>query len=180
MSSELGIDEILKRSQQEFNRLTEFCIQFPDERFFLQPSEDKWSAAQHLKHLIISTRTTTAAYALPKFLVRIVGGRPNRASRGYETLVEKYKAKLQQGGKASGRYIPGTIKASTGKNSLLTQWNKTTRVYLDAIKKNWTNDQLDKYIISHPLLGKITLRELSYFTIYHTYHHYNNIKNPKI
>ena len=179
MTSELGIDEILKRSQQEFNRLTEFCIQFPDHRFFQQPAEDKWSAAQHLKHLIISTRTTTAAYALPKFLVRIVGGKPNRPSLSYETLVIKYQAKLRQGAKASGRYIPGKIKASNGKNPLLTQWNKATRLYLDAIKKNWTNGQLDKYIVSHPLLGKITLRELSYFTIYHTYHHYNNIKNSK-
>jgi len=179
MSSELGIDEIVKRSQQEFNRFTEFCIQFPDDRFFLQPSDAKWSAAQHLKHLIISTRTTTAAYALPKFLVRMVGGRPNRASCSYEALVEKYQAKLQQGAKARGRYIPGTIKASTGKNPLLTQWNKATRLYLDAIKKNWTTDQLDKYMVSHPALGKITLRELSYFTIYHTYHHYNNIKNSK-
>jgi len=179
MSSQLGIDEILKRSQEEFNRLTEFCIQFPDLHFFQQPSDDKWSAAQHLKHLIISTRTTTAAYALPKFLVRLVGGRPNRPSLSYEALVIKYQAKLRQGAKASGRYIPGKIKATNGKNSLLTQWNKTTRLYLDAIKKNWTNDQLDKYIVSHPALGKITLRELSYFTIYHTYHHYNIIKISK-
>ena len=180
MSSELVIDEILQRSQQEFNRLTEFCIQFPDDLFFQQPSEDKWSAAQHLKHLIISTRITSAAYALPKFLVRMVGGRPNRASRSYEALVAKYQAKLQQGGKASGRYIPGKINASIGKNPLLTQWKKVTGLYLDAIKKNWTNNQLDKYIVSHPLLGKITLRELSYFTIYHTYHHYNSIMNSKL
>lgn len=179
MSSELGINEILRRSQQEFNRLTEFCIQFPDDLFFQQPSEDKWSPAQHLKHLIISTRTTTAAYALPKFLVRMVGGRPNRPSSSYEALVTKYQAILQQGAKAKGRYIPGAIMASKGKNTLLEQWKKVTDHYLDAVKKNWTSDQLDKYIVSHPALGKITLRELSYFTIYHTYHHYNIIANSK-
>ena len=179
MSNVLGIEEILRRSNQEFNRLTEFCIQFPDHPFFQQPSDDKWSAAQHLKHLIISTRTSTAAYALPKFLVRIVGGKPDRPSRSYEALVIKYQARLQQGAKASGRYIPGNIKATIGKNPLLRQWNKATQLYLDAIKKNWTSDQLDKYMVSHPALGKITLRELSYFTIYHTYHHYNIIKHSK-
>ena len=109
----------------------------------------------------------------------MVGGKPNRASRSYEALVIKYQEKLQQGGKASGRYIPGIIKASNGKNPLLEQWKKVTGLYLDAIRKNWTNDELDKYIVGHPLLGKITLRELSYFTIYHTYHHYNTITTSR-
>jgi len=30
---------------------------------------------------------------------------------------------------------------------------------------------LDLYILPHPLLGKITLREMLYFTAYHVYHH---------
>jgi hypothetical protein len=36
--------------------------------------------------------------------------------------------------------------------------------------------KLDNFIAPHPLLGKITLRELCYFTIYHTQHHLHNIK----
>jgi hypothetical protein len=84
----------------------------------------------------------------------MVGGRPNRPSSSYEALVTKYQAILQQGAKAKGRYIPGAIKASNGKNTLLEQWKKVTDHYLDAVKKNWTSDQLDKYIVSHPALGK--------------------------
>jgi len=30
---------------------------------------------------------------------------------------------------------------------------------------------LDKYILPHPLLGKLTLREMLYFTAYHVAHH---------
>jgi len=44
------------------------------------------------------------------------------------------------------------------------------------IEKKWKEPQLDQYIAPHPLLGKITLRELCYFTIYHTKHHLNIIK----
>ena len=33
------------------------------------------------------------------------------------------------------------------------------------------NPVMDNFLIKHPLLGKITLRELCYFTIYHTQHH---------
>ena len=44
------------------------------------------------------------------------------------------------------------------------------------IYKKWKDAQLDQYIAPHPLLGKITVRELCYFTIYHTQHHLNIIK----
>jgi hypothetical protein len=33
--------------------------------------------------------------------------------------------------------------------------------------------QLDHYILPHPLLGKVTIQEMMYFTIYHAEHHHN-------
>jgi len=47
----------------------------------------------------------------------------------------------------------------------------------NAIERNWTDEKLDNYLAPHPLLGKLTLRELIYFTIYHTEHHLAIIKN---
>jgi hypothetical protein len=44
------------------------------------------------------------------------------------------------------------------------------------VELKWKDDQLDHYIAPHPLLGKLTLRELCYFTIYHAGHHLNIIK----
>jgi hypothetical protein len=35
----------------------------------------------------------------------------------------------------------------------------------------FTEEELDKYILPHPLLGKLTIREMMYFTIYHVLHH---------
>ncbi len=37
--------------------------------------------------------------------------------------------------------------------------------------------QLDTFILPHPLLGKVTLREMLYSTIYHVQHHQKQIKN---
>jgi len=45
-----------------------------------------------------------------------------------------------------------------------------------ALQKKWKEPQPDAYIAPHPLLGKITLRELVYFTIYHTGHHQEGIR----
>jgi hypothetical protein len=46
----------------------------------------------------------------------------------------------------------------------------------NALHKKWKEEEPDKYIVGHPLLGKITVRELGYFNIYHTLHHLDSIK----
>ena len=161
-------------SEKAFQELTTYCSQIPESIFFRQPA-DKWSIAQHIQHLIISSKTSTAAYALPAFLVRMIGGKADRPSLPYEKLVYKYMEKLDAGGKAKGRYIPVQIKPSVGRERIIANWRRATGLYLQAIKKNRTDTQLDKYFVPHPLLGKLTLRELCYFNIYHTLHHLKSI-----
>ena len=166
-------EEILKASKIIFNQLTDACLQIPDKKFFLQPTE-KWSIAENVDHLTRSVKTTRWAYSLPKFIVQMIFGKPNRSSRSYDELVTKYKLKLEQGGKASGRYIP---KNTTSKKvEIIQEWQRRNEKYLEALELNWKDEQLDQYIAPHPLLGRITLRELCYFTIYHTEHHLNIIK----
>ena|SRR5689334_4315389 len=166
-------EEIIKASRNIFNEFSDTCLQIPDDKFFFQPAE-KWSIAQNADHLIRSIKTTTLAYSLPKIFVRTLFGKPNRSSRTYEELVAKYKLKLQQGGKASGRYLPKTRLSK--KFRLVQRWQKENETYLEALDLKWKDEQFDHYLAPHPLLGKLTLRELCYFTIYHTEHHLNIIK----
>lgn len=172
----LDKEEILRESAAVFRQLTDYCLTIPPDLFFKEPAE-KWSIAQNMVHLIISLKTTVAAYALPKFLVRLIGGKPNRLSRSYDELVEKYRQKLAAGGKAQGRFVPKKIHPSHTREQVVNKWQKVTEEYLEAIKKNWATEQFDQYIVKHPLLGKITLRELCYFTIYHSRHHFEIIKS---
>ena len=169
---------ILQESETAFQRFTSFCRQVSNDLFFIQP-EGKWSVAQNVHHLVTATKTATAAYALPGILVRLIGGNPDRPSRSYDELLAKYNEKLASGAKARGRYIPASIKPSAGKERIIADWHKATVIYLQAIKKNRTDKQLDQYIVPHPLLGKITLRELCYFNIFHTLHHLELLKARK-
>jgi hypothetical protein len=174
MTGNLTIHEIVQQIhsvEQEFNR---YCNSITNENFFYQP-KDKWSPAQQVKHLITSTNMACLVYKLPRFLVRMVGGKPNRSSRTYDELVARYKSKLEQGGRASGRYIPKPIPASAGKEKLLNSFTKAMNKFAITLSRKWDETSLDKYIAPHPLLGKITLRELCYFTIHHTPHHQHNI-----
>lgn len=175
MSRSLSIPEIADGLTKAGKDLTGFCSAVPDEQFFRQP-EGKWSPAQQVKHLISATNTARLALTLPKFMVRLVGGKPNRGSRTYDELVAKYKLKLEQGGKASGRYIPKPVLSSYGKDRLLGEFHTAMDKFAGALQRNWKEPQPDQYIAPHPLLGKITLRELCYFTIHHTYHHLDSIR----
>ena len=94
----------------------------------------------------------------------------------YDELVAKYKLKLEKGGRASGKFVAKPVSASAGKENILHTFNKAMEKLSHVIKKNWNDPQLDQYIAPHPLLGKITLRELCFFTIYHTEHHLNIVK----
>jgi hypothetical protein len=176
LSHTLTKDEVIRESEKSFHRFTTFCQALPDERFFFRPADQQWSIAQHLQYLAISVKTATAAYALPKFLVRMIGGKPNRPSRTYPELVAKYQRKLAEGVKPRGRFAPRPVKPGTKKEDLVNNWRQFNTIYLQALKKNWPDELLDHYIVKHPLLGKITLRELCYFTIYNTEHHLDLVK----
>ena len=166
--------EIIASSNKIFGKFSDYCLNISDQIFFLQPT-DKWSIAQNVDHIIISTKQTKLAYSLPKFIIRLYTGKPNRPSRNYDELVKKYLSKLEAGGKASGIFIPKSI-SDTSKENLINKWMKISSAYLQTIENNWKEEQLDNYLAPHPLLGKITLRELCYFTIYHTEHHLDIIK----
>jgi hypothetical protein len=162
--------EIITAAEKIFNQFSETCNSMNETVLFKKPDE-KWSAAENIQHLIISTNMTTLAYRLPKFMVRLIGGKPNRESRTYEELKDKYYKKLADGGKASGLFVPKPIQIKYGKQKLLDNWQKATAAFISALNKNRTEKDLEGYLAKHPLLGRITLRELCYFTIFHTEHH---------
>lgn len=168
-------NEIIRQLNVASEELTGFCSGIDAEIFFRQPPV-KWSIAQNVKHLITSTATARLAYRLPKWFVRIYVGIPNHPSSSYDELVEKYKTILNAGGKARGRYIPKAVWPKGGRDRLLHDFSNAMVSLSKDIDHHWKEEQLDRYLAPHPALGKITLRELAYFTIYHAGHHLNIIK----
>lgn len=166
---------IITASENIFSQFSETCDRIDETAMFAKPGL-KWSVAENIRHMVISTNMTTLAYRLPKFIVKWIGGTPNRQSRSYEELKEKYYKKLSEGGRASGRFVPKPIEVNYGKRKLVDSWNASTAKYLSSLTANRTEEDLDNYLARHPLLGRITLRELCYFTIFHTEHHLKTIR----
>jgi hypothetical protein len=140
---------------------------------FERSPNGKWSGGQQLSHICKSTKPLVLATALPVFVLQIAFGKANRPSKSYEALVEKYTAKLADGGKASAPFVPDFVPFSS-KAGLIHKLN----IIIEKIQKNtdrFSERDLDFCILPHPLLGKITLREMLYFTIHHVQHHHQQV-----
>lgn len=141
--------------------------------------EGKWTAIQQLDHIIRSVSPVNMAMGLPTFILKWRFGTANRPSKTYEQLVEKYQRKLLEGGRASARFTPPAITADQQKK--LSQKLETLVKSLCQKTNRWPEEDLDRYILPHPLLGKLTIREMLYFTAHHVLHHLEavnrNLKN---
>ncbi|MFN0173175.1 MAG: DinB family protein [Saprospiraceae bacterium] len=138
---------------------------------YLAAPVGKWNAGQQLDHICRSVGPVNLAFGLPGFLLRLLFGKANRPSRTYEGLVEKYKIKLAAGGRANGRFIP-PLADCVKREKLLRKLERLVSTLRKKVEETGDN-QMDTLILPHPLLGKLTLREMLYFTIYHVQHHQN-------
>ena len=62
------------------------------------------------------------------------------------------------------------------KDVILEKLDKERHKMIKLIEK-WDEKSLSKYVIPHPLLGKLSVREMLYFTILHTDHHRQILKD---
>lgn len=150
-----------------------FILSLTDNDFLFSP-QYKWTAGQQLDHIHRSVSPLVTGLSLPKLILKMIFGKSNRPSKEYDAVIKKYHLKIEAGGKASGRFIPPEINPGQKyhlKNKLISALKK-----LNSRIDKFTEEELDEFILPHPLLGKITIREMLYFTIYHVEHHHQIIK----
>jgi hypothetical protein len=161
-------EEIKIRLRNDHQYFTELILSLTDHDFLFS-AHGKWTAGQQLDHICRSVAPLAQVMLLPKFVIRMVIGKANRPSKDYEGLVTKYQSKLADGGRAGGRFVPKYV-APEQKDKLKNKLLQSIATLCRRIDR-YNEEELDHYILPHPLLGKLTLREMLYFTIYHVGHH---------
>lgn len=148
---------------------------------FFARVDGKWSPADTLLHLTKSERPIARAMRLPRFVLRLLFGTTDQPSRRYIEIREMYRKELQRG-VDPGRYAPDLKEipssqraAEKTKRQLLEDWRKVGKDLVGCIE-SWYDYNLDKYKLPHPTLGKLTVREMLLFTLYHDLHHLNSVK----
>jgi hypothetical protein len=164
--------EILQKLSEGFSIVEDTICRIENDDFFLRKN-DKWSAAENTKHLILSVNPLSKAFSLPNFAL-LFFGKLNREAKNYDEIVEIYHQKLAEGAVATPQFIPEGITINSDQSDLMEEFKKANDRFLVEID-SFQEEDLDKYLISHPVLGKLTIREMLYFTIYHTLHHHKVI-----
>ncbi len=166
-------EEIVQNVLKSFQEVTNWLEAQPDEKFEQGPME-KWDTSQHFDHLMNSAKQITTALQLPKMVLRTQFGKPNRAGRDYDSIVTLYRKELKN--------IPPTLVPRgkkhpvSEKSNMLATFHEQGKTLAKVIRE-WTEADLDDYLLRHPLLEKMRVRELLLWMIYHNYHHLNNLKS---
>jgi hypothetical protein len=162
--------EIITQLTQKHKLFADYISSLSDKDFTFSLNNEKWTAGQQIDHIYRSVFVLARGLRfLPKWIIKLIFGKANRPSKSYEDLVKKYHLKLETGGRASGRFLPKAVEAKEKQGIIDKTINSVSR--LCKCLENYSEEELDHYILPHPLLGKVTLREMMYFTIYHAEHH---------
>lgn len=148
--------------------------------FWVKKPEGKWSAGQHVIHLVQSTRPLLRALRMPNFLLKWRFGKSNRPSRSHEEVVKRYKEKLAL---SQGVVGPFSLNMPESDHSQAQSWLSQLSQLNDNINKitlRLKDRDMDTILLPHPLMGKMTLREILMWNAYHTLHHIEVLKEKYI
>lgn len=163
--------EILAALRREEEAAVSYWNRFDDETFFA-PIGEAWSPAENVRHLTKAIRPVAQALTIPRIVLRLRFGWPRRASLTFDELRTRYDNALAAGGQA-GRFAPSPQSEPDPKTwrARIMNEHRAVQEQLAAAVGRWSDAKLDRYQLPHPLLGKLTVREMLFFTIFHQEHH---------
>jgi len=148
---------------------------FSPEEFFARPAGGGWSPAQNVTHLRAGTVPITWTLKTPKPLLTVLFGKARSASRSFEVIRDRYQRVLASG-RGAGPFTPRKKRMprdpAQAQAQSLEAWQPLIP-RLSAGIVTWPQEDLDRYRVLHPLIGKLTVLEMLYFTLYHLAHHAN-------
>ena len=164
--------EVRAAAQALHGEILRFLASIPTETFFARQGES-WSPAWHVRHLAKANFPVGRALRLPKWVLRLIFGKAPELSRTFDKLREDYRARLAAGGQA-GRFAPSDQEMPADleawRQEIVARYETSVNEWI-AGSQSWSERDIDRVRLPHPLLGKLTVREMLFFTLYHNAHH---------
>jgi DinB superfamily len=134
--------------------------------------QQKWTAGQQLEHIVLCVKPLVKVLSMDKLTIEQNFGISTKPSINYNLLISNLKTKLQEGGKAPEKFLPEVV-LPEHKNNVSESLMKAIEELSSKIE-NFSEKELDILMLPHPLLGKITIREMLYVTLFHVEHHHES------
>src|SRR5690554_638154 len=160
MTKQELIDAFVKNHQE----LIDYVNALTDEEFTFS-YDGKWTAGQQLSHAYLCLLPLPKSLALKEYILQKFG-KIDRLAWDYDTVMEQY---MKTSRKAPERFLPEHI-GPEQKTKLTADFQEI----LSAIQQSldgFTEEDLDTFVLPHPILGNLTIREMFYLMTYHPIHH---------
>ena len=167
-------DDLIAELRRVHGESVSYWKHFDTAAFYAPLAPGAWSAAEQVEHLTRSTRPVTLGLGLPRPLVALLFGRARVPSRSFSVLRSDYRAILAGGARAPWLYVPRPPAAKPqgedARSKLMAAHAAAVDAFCAALGR-WPDTALDTLRLPHPLLGRLTVREMATFTLYHHVHH---------
>lgn len=167
------IVEIIDGKHQE---LFQWLSEQPEDHWVKAP-DGRWTTGQHILHLVVSARLLNKALKYPKFLLKYKFGTSNRPSRSYEEVAKRYDEKLAKNRDRAKEFNKDLRSPATKEKQQLIDQLQILQKKLQFKTEKLKDKHLDTLLLPHPLMGKMTLREIIMWSVHHTEHHLTILKN---
>lgn len=148
--------------------VTNYILSLPADKLDVSVN-GKWPPRQQLGHIYLTIVPFTRALTSKEFIAEKFG-RAERAGWDMDTVRANY---LQTSRKAPEVYDPA-LSAPTDIAELQEKIESTLTVIQQHFE-NYTEEDMDSLVLPHPLLGKLSIREMFYLMSYHPLHHKKQI-----
>ncbi len=140
---------------------------------FVGHANTEWRGSQTLEHLVKFMETMAQGTAMPREAMRKRWGYPEKPSGSLQDIRERYVQALANGAQSPEGYYPSaqaSMQVADYRRDLLARWHSANDRLVHNLE-SWTEAELDDYCVLHPLLGKLTVRELLFCALCHNQGH---------
>ncbi|HMT07625.1 MAG TPA: DinB family protein [Pyrinomonadaceae bacterium] len=162
--------KIIDELRSKYGAFAEYVASLSEDDFVFSLHGEKWAAGQQIEHLCLSVEPLVKGLRAPEFALKAMFGKADHPSASYAELVARYRSELAAGGTAPASFRPDEV-AFARKEEFVNTLRELVEKLCAKIEK-FDEERLDIRVLPHPLLGKLTMREMFYFTIYHSEHHH--------
>jgi hypothetical protein len=160
--------ELIKTFFNNHQEMIDHVNSLTDEQFTYSYN-GKWTAGQQFNHVYLTLLPFPKILPSKDFILQKFG-KINRPVWSYDTVIENYFKTSRQ---APERFLPGQV--SLEQKATLTVDIQNILQTIQNLLEQYTEEELDSFVLPHPLLGNLTIREMFYLMTYHATHHLKQV-----
>lgn len=162
-------EELLLLFDKNHRKIIEYVCALNDAQF-IYSLNNKWTAGQQLNHIYLTLLPFPKILPAKEYLLQKYG-KIDRPTWSFETVIQNY---YKTSRKAPDQFLPDEI--TPDQKNAIAKNIQGILVEIESLLEQYSEEELDTLIIPHPLLGRLTIREMFYLMSYHPLHHLRQIE----